>query len=77
MEWLGTNQIPFSIIFTKADKLKPLAVERNVKRYLEKMEADLWEEAPPHFISSSLHKTGIEKILTYIGQLNNDFKAST
>ena len=77
MEWLGINQIPFSIIFTKADKLKPLAIERNVKRYLEKMEADLWEEAPPHFISSSLHKTGIEKILTYIGQLNHEFKASS
>jgi len=74
MEWLGTNQIPFSIIFTKADKLKPLAVERNVQGYLKKMEAELWEEVPPHFISSSLHKTGMDNILSYIDQLNKEFK---
>lgn len=76
MEWLGTNQIPFSIIFTKADKLKPFAVERNVQGYLKKMEAELWEEAPPHFISSSLHKTGMDNILSYINQLNKEFKKS-
>ena len=38
MEWLGTNYIPFAIIFTKADKLKPLAIEGNIKHYLEKNE---------------------------------------
>lgn len=76
MEWLGTNQIPFSIIFTKADKLKPLAVERNVQGYLKKMEAELWEEVPPHFISSSLHKTGMDNILSYIDLLNKEFKKS-
>ncbi|MEL0225353.1 MAG: ribosome biogenesis GTP-binding protein YihA/YsxC [Flavobacteriaceae bacterium] len=74
MEWLGTNYIPFSIIFTKADKLKPLAIERNIKHYLEKMKEEMWEETPPHFITSSLHKTGVEEVLTYIDQLNSEFK---
>lgn len=74
MEWLGTNYIPFAIIFTKADKLKPLAIERNIKHYLEKMKEEMWEETPPHFITSSLHKTGVEEVLTYIDQLNSEFK---
>ena len=62
MEWLGTNFIPFAIIFTKADKLKPLAIERNVNAYLEKMKEEMWEETPPHFITSSLHKSGVEDV---------------
>ena len=74
MEWLGTNYIPFAIIFTKADKLKSLAREGNIKHYLEKMKEEMWEETPPHFITSSLHKTGVEEVLTYIDQLNTEFK---
>ena len=76
MEWLGTNQIPFAIVFTKADKLKPLAIERNVAAYLSKMKEEMWEETPPHFITSSLHKSGVEDILTYIDQMNQEFNAS-
>lgn len=76
MEWLGTNQIPFAIVFTKADKLKPLAIERNVSAYLSKMKEEMWEETPPHFITSSLHKSGVEDILTYIDQMNQEFNAS-
>ncbi len=75
MEWLGTNFIPFAIIFTKADKLKPLAIERNVNAYLAKMKAEMWEETPPHFITSSLHKTGVEEVLSYIDRLNKDLNA--
>ena len=74
MEWLGTNYIPFAIIFTKADKLKPLAIEGNIKHYLEKMKEKIWEKTPPHFITSSLNKTGVEEVLTYIDQLNSEFK---
>src|SRR5690606_7323765 len=44
MEWLGTNQIPFAIIFTKADKLKEGVVERQAEAYLEKMVEGAWEE---------------------------------
>jgi GTP-binding protein len=74
MKWLGTNYIPFAIIFTKADKLKPLTRERNIEHYLEKMKEEVWEETPSYFTTSSLHKTGVEEVLTYIDQLNTEFK---
>lgn len=73
MEWLGTNYIPFAIIFTKADKLKPKVINRKVDEYLTKMREGLWEEVPPYFITSSLHKTGVEEVLAYIDQLNTEF----
>jgi GTP-binding protein len=73
MQWLGENYIPFSIVFTKADKLKPAARERNINNYTNKMLETQWEELPPIFITSSLHKTGSEEILTYINSLNKDF----
>ena len=76
MEWLGTNLIPFSIVFTKADKLKPLAIKRNVTAYLNKMKEDMWEETPPHFITSSLHKSGVDDVLNYIDGMNQDFNAA-
>ena len=57
--WMGSNGIPFSLVFTKADKLKPKALERNIAHYLEVL-SESWEELPPHFISSSLHHTGRE-----------------
>ena len=76
MEWLGTNYIPFAIIFTKADKLKPNAINRNINDYLTKMQEGLWEEVPPHFVTSSLHKTGVEEVLHYIDQLNREAKSA-
>jgi GTP-binding protein len=74
MEWLGTNYTPFALVFTKADKLKPLARERNIDYYLAKMKEEMWEETPLYFTTSSLHKTGVEEILAYIEQLNTEFK---
>ncbi|NNL08095.1 MAG: YihA family ribosome biogenesis GTP-binding protein, partial [Croceitalea sp.] len=47
MEWLGTHAIPFAIIFTKADKLKPRAIKKNVDIYLQQMLDTVWEETPP------------------------------
>ena len=73
MEWLGTHYIPFSIIFTKADKEKPMAIKRKTETYIQKMLDHAWEEAPPHFITSSLHKTGGEELLDYIAKLNEKF----
>ncbi|MGB2245408.1 MAG: ribosome biogenesis GTP-binding protein YihA/YsxC [Flavobacteriaceae bacterium] len=75
MTWLGENFIPFAIIFTKADKLKPQAQERNIIAYLNTMKEERWEETPPYFVTSSLHKTGVEEVLKYINQLNIAFKA--
>ena len=73
MEWLGTHYIPFSIIFTKADKEKPMAIKRKTETYIQKMLDHAWEEAPPHFITSSLHRTGREELLAYIAKLNEEF----
>ena len=73
MRWLGENSIPFSIVFTKADKLKPMAIERNVSGYSKKL-LETWETLPPHFITSSANRSGIEDILAYIGSLNQNLK---
>jgi GTP-binding protein len=73
MEWLGEMQIPFAIIFTKADKLKPNAIVRQVGAYLNKMTEEVWEEAPHHFVTSSLKAQGKDEILDYIDQINHDF----
>lgn len=73
MEWLGENQIPFSIVFTKADKLKPKAQDRNIAHYKQEMLASTWEELPPIFVTSSFHRTGGEEILKYIDLLNTEY----
>ena len=70
MEWLGEHQVPFGIIFTKADKLKPKALERNIENYKAKM-LETWIEMPQYFISSSSSGTGREEILNYIEDINS------
>lgn len=74
MQWLGENGIPFSIIFTKADKLKPGATKRNVENYLNELIKDSWEEAPNHFITSSSSNEGREELLGYIDNINRELK---
>lgn len=65
---IGEHGIPFSIIFTKADKLKPGALERNIQLYRETL-LEEWEELPPLFCSSSSNKLGREEILQFIENL--------
>ena len=69
MEWLGENGVPFSIVFTKMDKLGSVAGERNVAAYCEKL-LETWEELPPVFQTSSEDKRGRNAILDYIAQMN-------
>lgn len=69
MEWLGENEVPFSIVFTKLDKLGPEAGKRRVEAYLSKM-LERWEELPPVFMSSSLDGRGRDAILDYIEEMN-------
>lgn len=69
MEWMGESGIPFNIIFTKADKLKPLALERNIKSYSAKM-LETWEEMPKYFITSASNSDGRDEVLNYIEELN-------
>lgn len=71
--WLGENGIPFSIVFTKADKLSKLRLETNVNQYIEKLKEE-WEELPPIFITSSEQKLGKDEILNYIETINNNIK---
>lgn len=65
IEWLGENSIPFSIVFTKADKLSKGKLAANVKHYLAELSKQ-WEELPPHFITSSETKQGKDELLDYI-----------
>ena len=77
IEWLGNNEIPFALVFTKADKLKPQAATRNLEQYKEEMLATLWESLPPIFVTSSLKGTGGDALLAYIDELNQLFKESS
>ncbi len=77
MQWLGENAIPFAIIFTKADKLKPKARERQVHNYLTTLTTAIWEEAPNHFITSSSNSSGREELLDYINSINEKFFEAT
>ena len=74
MEWLGENGIPFSIIFTKADKLKGGKLKMNINAYLNELRKQ-WEELPPYFISSSENTTGRTEILNYIESINKEINS--
>lgn len=71
MEWLGENEVPFSIVFTKADKIGPVRLKSNVEAYKAKL-LESWEELPPVFVTSSEKKQGREEILNYIGQIQSE-----
>ena len=73
MQWLGENGIPFSIVFTKADKLKPKAIENHIESY-KSILLETWEEMPNYFITSSSKDIGKENVLTYIETLNNNME---
>lgn len=75
MQWMGENQIPFSIVFTKADKMKPNALSKNIEIYTQKMLED-WEEMPNYFITSSSQGDGREELLAYIGEVNTQMSTS-
>lgn len=69
MEWLGENQVPFCIVFTKADKLGKAELDRNVEAYKQRLLED-WEELPPIFVTSSETKFGRDEVLDFIEQQN-------
>ena len=71
MEWLGENGIPFSIIFTKADKLKGGRLKMNINAYIRELRKQ-WEELPPYFVSSSEDRMGRTEILNYIESINKE-----
>jgi GTP-binding protein len=65
MEWLGENGVPFSIVFTKLDKLPHAKGKSNVQTYKDKL-SEQWEELPPIFLTSSEKRVGRDEILNYI-----------
>ena len=69
MEWLGENQIPFCIVFTKADKLTPNKARQAMEAYKKKL-SETWEEMPPMFLTSAEKKDGRDDVLNYIEQIN-------
>ena len=74
MGYLGENGIPFSIVFTKLDKLRPSQKGSFFPRYKREM-LKIWEEMPPHFITSSVDSSGKEELLANIGELNKLFES--
>ena len=68
LDELGTGNIPFSIIFTKADKMGPEARQKQTERIKQQI-LEHWEELPPVFVSSSETSLGKEEILDYIGEI--------
>lgn len=75
MEWLGISQIPFSIVFTKLDKLKNSQVESKISAYQNKL-LESWEELPQQFLTSAEKGLGREELLCYIERLNADFSTT-
>jgi GTP-binding protein len=71
MQWMGENGIPFSIVFTKQDKLSHAQQMSNLKVYKDKLE-EQWEELPEIFITSSEKRQGRDELLNYIDNINKN-----
>ena len=70
VDWLGESNVPFTIVFTKADKLSPGKAKQNATQWLDRLK-DRWETLPPYYITSSEKKQGREELLNYIEEINN------
>ena len=69
LRWLGENSVPFAIVFTKADKLGPVAVRTHVEDYKKELLKE-WDELPPVFITSAEDRRGKTELLDYIESIN-------
>jgi GTP-binding protein len=77
MAYMGESEIPFCIIFTKADKISRTKIDSHIAAYKKQMYADGWAEMPHHFITSATEATGKDKVLEYIDELNQEiFKSA-
>ncbi|UKN03497.1 ribosome biogenesis GTP-binding protein YihA/YsxC [Paracrocinitomix mangrovi] len=73
MQWLGEHGIPFSMVFTKVDKLNTSEKSKFLPAYKKEM-LQIWEEMPPHFVTSSVSNEGTEELLNYIDEVNPYFE---
>lgn len=76
MEWLGENEVPFAIVFTKGDKLGKVRLRENVEAYKQKM-LETWVELPPVFVTSAETGMGGDELLRYIERINESVTCST
>ena len=72
IEYLGETEIPFCIVFTKADKISKTKIDSHVAAYKKQLLANNWEEMPQYFVTSSSEGTGKEALLDFIGSVNED-----
>ncbi|RPD39264.1 ribosome biogenesis GTP-binding protein YihA/YsxC [Chitinophaga barathri] len=70
---LGEWQVPFQLVFTKADKSTQLETSRNVKAFLNKLR-ETWQFLPANYVTSTVKKTGRDKILEFIDEMNGRFQ---
>lgn len=73
IEWAGENGVPFSLVFTKADKLSRGRLAANIEAYKERL-LETWEELPPIFVTSSEERLGRDELLAYIEQINQSIE---
>lgn len=76
LEYLAETEIPFCIVFTKADKIGKTKVDAHIAAYKKQLHANHWEEIPNYFVTSSTEQTGREALLHYIDELNQMFRTS-
>ena len=65
LHFLGSNQAPFALVFTKTDKITPMQVRQNIDQYKKNL-LESWESLPPVFLTSVLHKKGRGELLEFI-----------
>lgn len=73
MQWLGKSEVPFSILFTKADKQSRTRTGHNIEQYIQTM-LEQWEELPSYFITSSISREGRDEILNFIDSINKNYE---
>lgn len=71
INYLGEAEVPFCIIFTKADKISRGKVQQHIAAYQKKVIENGWEEMPQHFVTSSTEATGRDEVLAFIEEVNN------
>lgn len=67
IEWVGVHQIPFVLVFTKADKQSRNKTEKSIADYRKTLKKE-WAELPPIFVTSAADGSGRDELLEYIGE---------
>lgn len=72
INYLGEIEVPFCIIFTKADKISKTKIDSHIAAYRKALLANNWEEMPQHFVTSATETTGREAVLSFIDGVNEE-----